>query len=256
VPWRLGALEWTIVLSGVISLFTGFATVQVIAAAGGARHVLDTEGLTYADYARTGYFQLIAVAVLTGLLLGGMRAVAERSAAREHRRFTILAEVIVLLTFLILLVAVRRLGLYEDAYGWTMLRLVAKAGAVWLGGVLVLLAVRLAGVGSNRAWFVPAAAALGLAVLVALNVANPEAAVVRHNLARAGHGADIDPAYLANLSDDAVPALVARIDTVPPDQRAAVVWTVCSRRDRSASGPLGWNRSAAAAQDALATICP
>ena len=50
--------------------------------------------------------------------------------------------------------------------------------------------------------------AAGLVALLALNVANPEALVVRHNVAFAERTGRFDPLYLTDLSDDAVPALV------------------------------------------------
>ena len=246
-PSRLGSLEWTILLGSVVALFTAFAITQVVTIAGGAQHVLETEDLTYAEYARTGYVQLLAVAAITGLVLAALRAVADRR-TRSHR-FTALAELTVALTGVVLAVALRRLGLYEDAYGWTMLRLMAKAGAVWLGVVFVLLGVRLAGVAPTREWFLPAALATGLAVLVTLNVLNPEAAVARHNLHHAQH--ELDPAYLANLSDDAVPTIVDALPMLPEHVRAAV----CAVEPASRA-PLGWNRATRAADDARERACP
>lgn len=243
---RLGSVEWTILLGSVVALFAAFTVAQVVTVVGGARHVLETEGLTYAEYARTGYVQLLAVAAITGLVLAVLRAVADR--ASGSRRFTVLAELTVLLTGVVLAVALRRLGLYEDAYGWTMLRLMAKAGAVWLGVVLLLLGVRLAGVASAREWFLPATLATGLAVVLTLNVLNPEAAVARHNLHHAQH--ELDPSYLAGLSDDAVPTIVDALPSLPEHVRAAV----CAAGSESRS-PLGWNGATRAADAARERAC-
>jgi hypothetical protein len=251
VSWRLGLIEWTTVLSGVVALFAAFAVVQVVAIRGGGRHVLETEGLTYAEYARSGYFQLLAVAVLTGFVLGALGVVAQRSGPSDRRRWIVLSELTVGLTFVVLIVALRRIGLYEQAYGWTMLRLMAKAGAVWIGLVLVLLAMRLGGLRHDRAWFVPASIAAGLAVLVALNLANPEGAVVRHNLGRSG--VDLDPHYLAGLSDDAVPALLGGLDRMPVELRQEVLARVCAADVHD--GLLGWNRATARADDLRRQRC-
>ncbi len=252
--WKLGVTEWTIVRGSVAALFAAFATVQVVAAAGGAHRVLETRGLTYAAYARTGYFQLLAVAVLTAVVLGLLSAVADRSTRRDRRRFTVLTAVSVALTFLVLLVALRRLSLYEDAYGWTLLRLVAKAGAVWIGLALVLLAMRLAGLARDRAWFTPAAGALAFVILVVLNACNPEALVVRHDLGRAGGGRRYDPAYLATLSDDAVPASVGGVADLPEKDRRIVVRGLCRPRLEN-HAPLSWNRATSRADHARARLC-
>jgi hypothetical protein len=236
---RLGGIEWTIVLGSVVLLFGAFAAAQVVTITGGADHVLKTEGLTYAQYARTGYVQLLVVAALTGVVLGVLSAVSARASTGARHRFTLLAELVVVLTGVILVVAVRRLALYEDAYGWTMLRVCSKAFAVWLGLGLVLAAVRLGGAGRDRDWFVPAAIGAGLAVLVALNVANPEALVARHNLEL---DRELDPAYLVQLSDDAVPVLAAH-----PELREQVC---AGRSDRQ--GLLSWNLASSRADDVCA----
>ena len=250
---RLGPVEWTIVLGGLVTLFLAFAVAQVVTLAGGARHVLETEGLTYAEYARTGYVQLLAVAVLTGLAVAGLSVVAAMPSVRSRRRFTVLAELTVALTGVVLVVAVRRLGLYEDAYGWTMLRLVAKAGAVWLGAILMLAAVRLAGFQRHREWLLPAALAVGFLIVVVLNAINPEAVVARHNL---GMPREIDPAYLAaQLSDDAVPTIVESLPSLDVADRDRMRLLVCASRPDAPSGFLRWNRSTAAAKAALQRVC-
>lgn len=258
VAWRLGTIEWTILFGSVAALLGTFAVVQAVAMAGGGRAVLETEGLTYAEHARTGYFQLLAVTMLVGALLVVVGPLCERSGDRTQVRFVALASLTLGLTGLVLVVAVHRLALYEDAYGWTMLRLMAKAGAVWIAAVLVMLGLRTAGVGRDRAWFLPATAGVGIALLLALNVVNPEAAVVRHNLARAEAGHEVDGWYLATLSDDAVPALVARLDALPEGERAKAVDGLCTWWVRSgeATTLLEWNRSSARADAALARLCP
>jgi two-component system sensor histidine kinase BaeS len=196
---------------------------------------------------------LLADTVLTGLVLGALNAVAARPTAAARRRFTVLAELTVALTAVVLVVSMRRLGLYEDAYGWTMLRLVAKAGAVWIGVVLLLLAARLGGVARDRDWFVPAATAAGVAVVLALNVVNPEAAVARHNLR---HPTDqFDPTYLGSLNDDAVPTIVAELPSLSVERRAAVLEAICAEASTSETGFLGWNRSARRADDARRSVC-
>lgn len=253
VGQRLGSVEWTIVLGSVVLLFSGFAIAQVVTLAGGARHVLETEGLTYAEYARTGYAQLLAVAALTGLVLGVLGAIAARPSRSTQRRFTVLAELTVALTAVVLIVAVRRLGLYENAYGWTMLRLIAKAGAAWIGIVLVLLAGRLGGVARDREWFVSASVAAGVAVVMALNIANPEAAVARHNLQYTTD--QFDPVYLGALNDDAVPTIVAALPALSADRRAAVVETLCVDRSEPTHGFLSWNLSARRADAARSLVC-
>ena len=65
------------------ALFLAFVAVQATVLFGGHRHVLETEGLTYAEYARQGFWQLLWVSALTLLVLSAVIRVAGRE---QHRR--------------------------------------------------------------------------------------------------------------------------------------------------------------------------
>ena len=153
------------------------AAAQLVALSEGGRHVLATAGLTYAEYARSGFFQLLAVAVITLGVLLLLRAATGLASPGQRAVFTVVAEVAVALTLVVVVVAVRRLNLYEDAFGLTMLRLYSELFSYWIGAVFLFLGAALAGVGHGRGWFVGAAVAAGLTLLLALNVVNPEAVV-------------------------------------------------------------------------------
>ena len=255
LPYRLGHVEGTVVVGSLVALFTAFAVAQVIAVAGGARHVLETAGLTYAEYARQGFFQLLAVAAITLVALVGLRAVTDLSDPVHRRRFTVLGEVAIALTLVILAVALRRLGLYTQAYGLTMLRLFSLVFTLWIGTVLVLAGGALAGVGAHRAWFTGAALVTGLALLLGLNALNPEAIVARHNVERAARQLAVDPAYLAELSDDAVPALVEGLARLEEPERTAVLAAVCAGDDWPFDGWAAANTSRRRAMDARQRVC-
>jgi MFS family permease len=255
LPYRLGHVEATVVLGSLVALFTAFAIAQAIAAAGGARHVLETAGLTYAEYARQGFFQLMAVAAITVVALVGLRAVTDLSDPARRMRFTVLGEVAIALTLVILAVALRRLGLYTDAYGLTMLRLFSLVFTLWIGTVLVLAGVALAGVAADRAWLAGAALVAGLALLLGLNALNPEAMVARHNVERAARQLAVDPLYLAELSDDAVPALVDALPRLEDPERTAVLDAVCAGGDWPFDGWAAANTSRWRAMDARQRVC-
>lgn len=253
VKARLGAIETTVVLGSVIALFGAFAVTQAIAVIGGDDYVQRTTGLTYAEYARSGFFQLLWVAALTVAALLLLRGVADVAAA--PRRFAVLFGLVCALTVLIVAVAVRRLALYSDVFGLTMLRLYSTLFAVWIGAVLVLLAVRLARSWA-RAWFPAAAAGCGLALLLGLNVLNPEAFVATTNLQRVGTlGPDVS--YLGGLSDDAVPAIVALLPELDDlVARNELTRQVCARAEpRSFTGWTAWNNAHARADAARAELC-
>ena len=256
VPRRLGHLEASVVLGALVALYAVFALTQVVAVAGGADHVIETAGLSYADYARSGFFQLLAVATLTVATLLAVRSATPRHAGRGDRYLSVLGVIAVALTLVIVTVALRRLHLYEQAFGLTMLRLYSTVFAGWLAAVLVALGLSLAGLFAHRSWFLPAVVSTGLAVLLGLNVTNPEAVVARHNLAAAAIGVPFDGPYLSSLSDDAVPAMVAGLPDLPTPAREALRSALCTRQSDHEGGLWATNASRSAADAALATVCP
>jgi hypothetical protein len=232
-------------------LFAGFAVAQVIALLGGGGHVLETAGLTYAEYARSGFFQLLWVA---GLTVAGLLVLRAATAAPD-RRFTVLSEVVVALTLVIVVVAVRRLGLYKDAYGLTMLRLYSSVFAVWIGSVLVLVGLAFAGVGRGRVWWPAAAGAIALTVLFVLNVMNPEAVVVRHNLDRVAAAVPVDTHYLHSLSDDALPTLESLLPALSPAAQAAALAEVDCPTEDEFDGWAAWNLGRSRADAVRERLC-
>ena len=64
------------VLSGLALLYGLFAVAQLVASTGGDDRVQDTTGLTYAEYARNGFFQLLWAAAITIVVLLGLRALS------------------------------------------------------------------------------------------------------------------------------------------------------------------------------------
>jgi hypothetical protein len=101
--------------------------------------------------------------------------------------------------------ALRRLWLYEEAYGYTRLRLFVGAVELGLGWILVL--VLAAGVRLRYRWLpraVLASTAVGLLAFAALN---PDRFVAARNIDRYERTGRVDMGYLSWLSADAVPEL-------------------------------------------------
>jgi hypothetical protein len=256
----IGAVEAIVVLAGLCALFAVFTVAQLVALSEGGRHVLATAGLTYAEYARSGFFQLLAVAVITLGVLLLLRAATELASSGQRATFTAVAEVAVALTVVVVVVAVRRLNLYEDAFGLTMLRLYSELFSYWIGAVFLFLGAALAGVGHGRGWLVGAAVAAGLALLLALNVANPEAVVARDQLAGTRQVRRIDVAYVARLSEDAIPTVAARVPGLDPAARADLRARLCAAEPDGVSpsrftGWAAWNLGRERAERAVTRIC-
>jgi two-component system, OmpR family, sensor histidine kinase BaeS len=165
----------------------------------------------------------------------------------------VLAAIVPLMAIGLVVVSVRRMALYDDAFGMTMLRLWVVGAALWMGVVLLMIAVRNAGFGRSRNWLVGGALAAALALVLVVNVLSPEAFIVRHNVQRAEQGHEFDATYLAGLSDDAVPALVDALEhSTNPAVRAQLRATLdCD----DARGVTTLNVAARAASEARTRAC-
>src|SRR5438093_9390623 len=196
-------------LLAVDALFVFFVALQIAYLFGGI-DTLNATGLTYSSYARRGFFELIAVAILAGGLLFAVELVV----AKRTRLYVAAALTLTLATLVIVVSAAYRMQLYQLAYGWTEQRFYALAGIAWLGAGGASAAV-LVWRDAMR-WLPHAAAPLRLAVAIAVNLMAPSAFVARQNLDRvvdpsglpADASRDLDARYLASPGDGAVPTLV------------------------------------------------
>jgi hypothetical protein len=238
---RLTRLEWAAPLGALVALFVAFVALQLTALYGGHDHVLRTAGLTYAEYAREGFAQLLAAAALTLAVI----AAAVRWTPADRLR-TALLGALCLLTLAVLASALTRLGLYMDAYGFTRLRLSAQATILWLGGAFVLILVA-----RGAAWLPRATVALSGAALLAFAVSDPDLRIAERNVDRYERTGRIDTEVLRGLSADAAPALVR----LPPALADATTSRIRFRLERG-DGIAGLNLGRARARDALAVPSP
>lgn len=249
----IGPLEGAVVLGGLILVYSLFAIARLLVTLRGDDYVMQTTGVTYADYARSGFFQLLWAAGITLVVLIGLRATVLLPSRRNRFVFSALSLAAVALTLVVVWTAIQRLGLYEQAFGLTMLRLFSTVFAWWIGAVFVLTGLALAGFRSRYRWLSGAVLCSALAVLVFVNVLDPEKVVVERNTELAAHGADFDLAYALGLSDDSVPSLVEALPTLGDVERKAALSTLC--REEVDDGSSSWNRSSRAAARSLATLC-
>lgn len=231
-----------------------FVLSQLVALTDAGGRLIESAGLTPAEYARSGFFQLCWATGIVLAVLAVARSLAGPGVFR-HPIVVVLATAVPILALGLVVVSLRRMALYDDAFGLTMLRLWVVGAAVWMGAVLVMTAVRNLGVGSNREWLVGGAGAAGLSLMIVANLSNPEAFVVHHNIERARHEAELDIGYLASLSDDAVPAVAeALADEADPVRRDLLVLAL--RCGDDVDGVASLNLAAVRASDAREPYCP
>jgi hypothetical protein len=181
------------------------------------------DNMTYAEYARKGYGQLLVATALASMTVYGALAWTKKEVSGQ--RHVVLASALVGLNSFIVLSAWKRLSLYEGAYGWTMTRFVARLGliCIFLGSVLLALWIyrRL----STRqlfghSWYMVAV------VLTVAALLNPAGIITAKNITeRSQRTEPLDTEYLNQASADSYPALckyASRIKADYPAEYAAL----------------------------------
>jgi hypothetical protein len=242
--FRLGGTELAVVLGLLDLLFLAFVLVQLRYLFGGASLVEERTHLTYAEYARHGFFELVTVAALVLPLLLLADWLRRRESPRDDRVFRLLAGALIVLLFVVMASALQRMRLYQREYGLTELRLYASGVMIWLAVVFVWAGATV--LRGRRDLFAVGALVSGFAAIFVMNALNPDALIARTNLNRP----KLDLPYLMNLSDDATPTLVKALPSLDPALRAQLEEELAARR-RGQSDWRTWNWSRSRAQAAL-----
>lgn len=228
-PFLLGMVESGIMLSSVNLLFAAFVMVQFAYFFGGSENIT-AGGWSYVDYARRGFFELVATSVIVLGLILWLDWVTVRSNTRQHTLFRALSIAIIAMTGVMLLSAHLRLDLYEQRDGYTHLRLYTHVFMGWLGILFVFLIVHL--FRSRTPIFSLGFLVCVIGYLMTMNLINADATLARANIARAEASHELEVRYLFILSTDAVPEVLSYYQRMEnPDQKAQIgEWLETQRR--------------------------
>ena len=255
--WRIGTTEAVTVLSAVAAIFVLFVVLQGTYLFGG-RDTLEASGISYAEYARRGFFELVAVAFLAGGLVIG----AERVARHRTRVLVGMAMTLVVLTGVVIASSALRLRLYQEAYGWTELRFYVLATIILLAVGAISLMAALA---TNRVrWIGHVLIGAALAIGLGLNLIGPVRFISEQNVARVldpnlvppDGRSGLDELYAISLDDDAIPSLVRVLPALEEGDPTYLAESLGRRlaKLRTEDGLnawQAWNAGRAAARDAL-----
>lgn len=205
VPVKAEGIHIFAMFFGLIAvMFLLFIGVQFRYLFGGNEYVLKSAGLTYAQYARNGFFQIVTVAALTiPLLLGGQSTLKSLSRA-DRRLFNVIASVLAASLIMLLASACYRMNLYVDAYGLSSLRFYVTASMVWMALILGLYFVY--GLRWQLSRYGLASVAAACIVALGVNLIRPDDVIARVNLSR---NQRVDVEHLAQLGADAYPTIEA-----------------------------------------------
>ncbi len=207
----LGWIESTIILGSIEVLFALFIVIQ-IRYLFGAQANISTVGFTYAEYARRGFFELVAVAVISLMIYVILSAVTKKELPSQKKAFSALVVVMMVLVLVILGSSFQRLSLYETAYGFSRLRTYTHFFIPWLAVLLAIVAI-LELIRKQR-FFMLSTILCVFGFGITLAVLNVDGFVAKQNIQRTvveqnlDRRQKLDINYLFQLSDDAVPMLV------------------------------------------------
>jgi hypothetical protein len=159
-------------------------------------------GFTYADYARKGFFELCAVAVIN-LCVICFISLHSKKAGRE-KPFALKLYSIVLSVFTIILIAtaLSKMVMYIKRYGLTELRVYTSWFMILLAAVFVLIIVKQFRFDMKFAKHISAVFTIMFAVLC---FSRPESLIAKYNIEmyRSGYLEELDEEALLDMSDDA-----------------------------------------------------
>ena len=238
-------------------LFLMFVVVQLRYFFGGASIVVETGGLTYAGYAREGFFQLVTASALVLPILLTADHLVRGGTPAQLRVFRQLAGLLLALLGVIMASAFQRMRLYVAEFGLSEDRLYATAFMILLAGVFAWFAWSV--LRGARQRFAFGALMQAFAVLAGLHILNPDAFVVRTNLNRPTEVRAFDARYATTLGADAVPALMEALPRFNAEDRCLVVTRLLDRwvdGERATTDWRTWNWSRARARRLLVERAP
>lgn len=234
--------EWLVPVGLVVAVFAAFVVAQATAMWGGHYYVQRTTGLTYAEYVHQGFGQLTAATFLALVTIAIASRKAPGDTPREQLTQRVVFGALCVLALVVVASAMFRMHVYQEAYGFTVLRLLVDVFEFWMG--LLLVFVLVARMRMSGTWL-PRAALLSAAVLaLGVGLANPEAWVAQHNIDRFHESGKLDAYYLSSLGDDATPTIMSGL-------AQDLAHCIVRGQSREHDDLLEWNLSRARAADSL-----
>ncbi len=244
-PARDHSIEAVVVALALDVLFLCFVAVQLKTFFWGAGFIKQTTGMSFAQYARQGFFQLVSVSALALPLLLALSAFVQSASAKQQATFRWSCAVMVSLLVLIMSSAFYRMGLYVSANGLTELRVYSTSFMVWLAIVFVVFSFTVLRGKPGR--FVFLSLTSGLAAALVLMFSNPGRMIAEYNVGLLVKGGFFDPSYQTVLGADAAPSLIRALPYLKSEPRQMVshwLQTGYAKGDSDWRG-FNWSRSQA-----------
>lgn len=163
--------------------------------------------ITYAQYARKGFFEMCVIAVINFLLVSVAMLLAKKQDGKACLTIKLLATFIGLFTLVIIATAISKMVLYINEYGMTVRRVTTSAFMVFLAVVFISVILRIY---IRRINIVKTALFTAGCVVLLLGTVNVNRVCARYNYESyiTGKHQTVDVEALYNLGDEGIPYVV------------------------------------------------
>lgn len=200
-----------IITASIAALYLVFCTIQIMYLFIGGMEL--PNGITYAEYARKGFFQLLFVCILNLILVLVMKKYF-----RESKVLNIILLIICGCTFVMTASSACRMIMYIEAYQLTFLRVFVLVAlfiiALLMAGVVIMIL-------RPRFPFLKYSLVTVCVVYLAFSFSHVDYFIADYNLSHSrtteafGEDRVVDYSYVYNLSTDAAPAIASYIEEHP-----------------------------------------
>jgi hypothetical protein len=204
VKWKLDPIILVTVLIAINTVYVIFVVLQFSYLFGAWLGGLP-EGSSYADYARSGFFELVAVTTINFVIMLGTLVYSGQEHSLLQKINNMMLYILVGCSGVMLYSAYTRLVLYEEVYGYTTIRFLVHAFMIFLALLLVIagLRIHLHNIPLAKAYIV-----ISLLAYVVINYVGMDTIITEKNIERYRVSGVIDVDYLGSLSTDAIPLLL------------------------------------------------
>ena len=187
----------------VNAIYLMFVIIQFAYLFGGVRLALP-EDFTFSEYARRGFFELITVTIINFGMMMLFIGFTKLNGGAAGKFLRGLYSLLVGNTVIMLISAYYRMLLYEEAYGFTYLRVLSQSFMIFMLVIFGIMLFRIwkDGISLAKPFIITA-----LAAFVIINYVNIDVIIARENIQRYYERDEIDVAYLSALSYDALPEI-------------------------------------------------
>ena len=204
--WDPVIIATILVVINIIYLF--FTFVQFSYLFGSLKYGLPGN-FSYSEYARRGFFELIAVTLINFSILVGCINFTKKSGSIMNNMVRSLNSLLVVCTIVMLFSAYSRMSLYEEVYGYTYLRMLTHAFMIFLFVVFLITFFK---IWNNKLSLLKSYVIVALISYLIINFMNIDVVIAKNNIDRYFKTGKIDAGYLTSLSYDAIPQLTRMLD--------------------------------------------